>query len=73
MSDLESRLKLKNISSHLMSIAVATNVVIEQIQEYASREVENTATCNFQLSQWRPPLNFVFMQRIRHYFAGIRL
>ncbi|KAF9481431.1 GTPase activating protein [Pholiota conissans] len=44
MSDLESRLKLKSVSSHLMSIAVATNVVIEQIQDYASREVENSAT-----------------------------
>ncbi|KAH9486933.1 putative Ras GTPase-activating-like protein ngap [Psilocybe cubensis] len=44
MSDLESRLKLKNISSHLMSIAVATNVVIEQVQQYAAQEVENTST-----------------------------
>ncbi|KAF8973924.1 Rho GTPase activation protein [Flammula alnicola] len=44
MSDLENRLKLKSISSHLMSVAVATNVVIEQVQEYASREVENSAT-----------------------------
>lgn len=46
MSDLESRLKLKSIASHLMSIAVATNVVIEQVQKYASREVENSTTCN---------------------------
>ncbi|KDR84991.1 hypothetical protein GALMADRAFT_233525 [Galerina marginata CBS 339.88] len=44
MSDLESRLKLKAISSHLMSIAVATNVVIEQVQEYALREVDNSST-----------------------------
>ncbi|KIM48201.1 hypothetical protein M413DRAFT_224313 [Hebeloma cylindrosporum] len=44
MSDLESRLRLKSIASHLMSIAVATNVVIEQVQKYASREVENSTT-----------------------------
>ena len=45
MSDLEGRLRLKTIASHLMSIAVATNVVIEQVQKYASREVENSTTC----------------------------
>jgi hypothetical protein len=46
MTDLEGRLRLKSIASHLMSIAVATNVVIEQVQKYASREVENSTTCN---------------------------
>ncbi|KAF4623907.1 hypothetical protein D9613_001809 [Agrocybe pediades] len=39
MSDLENRLKLKTVSTHLLSIAVATNTVVEQVQEYASREV----------------------------------
>ncbi|KAJ3515401.1 hypothetical protein NLJ89_g1775 [Agrocybe chaxingu] len=44
MSDLENRLKLKNISTHLMAIAVAKNNVIEQVQKYASREVDNSST-----------------------------
>ncbi|KAF8873707.1 hypothetical protein CPB84DRAFT_618997 [Gymnopilus junonius] len=43
-SDLESRLKLKTISPHLLSIAVATNVVIEQVQDYASREIDNSTS-----------------------------
>lgn len=74
MSDLESRLKLKSISSHLMSIAVATNVVIEQIQDYASREVENSATCNLSIISMANSSNFKKkLQPIRRYFAGIRL
>ncbi|KAF8168097.1 Rho GTPase activation protein [Crassisporium funariophilum] len=44
MTDLETRLKLKSISSHLMSIAVAKNVVVEQVQEYATREIANSST-----------------------------
>lgn len=47
MADLESRLKLKTISSQLISIAVATNVAIEQIQQYASREVDKSTSCRF--------------------------
>lgn len=45
MADLEGRLKIKSISLHLMSIAIARNVVVEQIQEYAAREVENSTAC----------------------------
>lgn len=45
MADLESRLKLKNLSPQLMAVAVATDVVIEQIQDYASKEVESSALC----------------------------
>ena len=45
MADLESRLKLKTISSQLISIAVANNVAIKQIEEYASREVEKSTSC----------------------------
>jgi hypothetical protein len=45
MSDLENTLKLKSISRHLMSIAIANNVVIEHVREYAAREIANTSTC----------------------------
>lgn len=45
MSDFESHLKLKTTSTQLMSIAVAGNVLIEQVQELASREVDGTPSC----------------------------
>ena len=45
MSDLENTLKLKSVSRHLMSIAIANNVVIEHVRDYAAREIANTSTC----------------------------
>lgn len=45
MNDFESHLKLKTTSTQLMSIAVAGNVLIEQVQELASREVDGTPSC----------------------------
>jgi len=52
MSDLENSLKLKSISPHLMSIAIANDVVIEHVQDYAAREIVNSSTCkNNYLSQ----------------------
>ena len=45
MSDLEDTLKVKGISRHLTSIAIANNVVIEHVQDYAAREIANASTC----------------------------
>ena len=45
MSDLENTLKVESISRHLMSIAVANNVVIEHVRDYAAREIANTSLC----------------------------
>ncbi|KAJ7900348.1 GTPase activating protein [Mycena olivaceomarginata] len=42
MSDFESKFKLKTISHQLISIAVARNDLIEQVQEIATREVDGT-------------------------------
>ncbi|KAJ7225513.1 GTPase activating protein [Mycena pura] len=42
MADFESKLKLKTISNQLISIAVAKNDLIEQVQEIAAREVDGT-------------------------------
>ncbi|KAJ7487599.1 GTPase activating protein [Mycena galericulata] len=42
MADFESKFKLKTISHQLLSIAVARNDLIEQVQEIASREVDGT-------------------------------
>lgn len=39
ISDLED----VNVSTHLMSIAVANDVVIEHVQEYAAREIANSS------------------------------
>jgi len=45
MIDFESKLGLKTISTQLMSIAVAKNVLIEQVFELADREVDGTPSC----------------------------
>lgn len=45
MYDLENTMKLKSISPHLMSIAVANNVVIEHVRDYTAREIANASTC----------------------------
>jgi hypothetical protein len=45
MSDFESKFKLKTISHQLISIAVARNDLIEQVQEIATREVDGTPSC----------------------------
>ncbi|KAJ6509536.1 GTPase activating protein [Mycena vitilis] len=42
MADFESKFKLKTISHQLISIAVARNDLIEQVQEIALREVDGT-------------------------------
>ncbi|KAJ7786308.1 GTPase activating protein [Mycena metata] len=42
MADFESKFKLKTISHQLISIAVAKNNLIEQVQEVALREVDGT-------------------------------
>ena len=47
MTDFESKFRLKTTSSQLMSIAVAKNVLIEQIFEFAGREVDGTPSCEF--------------------------
>jgi hypothetical protein len=43
--DLENTMKLKSISHHLMSIAVANNVVIEHVRDYTAREIANASAC----------------------------
>ncbi|PCH33643.1 Rho GTPase activation protein [Wolfiporia cocos MD-104 SS10] len=40
MLDLESKLKLKSISNHIISIAIAENVLVDHIMELADREVD---------------------------------
>ncbi|EAU93112.2 GTPase activating protein [Coprinopsis cinerea okayama7 len=39
MTELESKLKLKHISSQLMAVAIAQDTLIVQVQEFAAREV----------------------------------
>ncbi|KAI0961569.1 hypothetical protein AcV7_000640 [Taiwanofungus camphoratus] len=44
MTDLESKLKLRNVSNHIISIAIAKNVLVDNIMELADREVDGTLT-----------------------------
>lgn len=45
MSDFERRLQLRTISSQLMSVAIAKNVLVEHVKEYVDREVDGTPSC----------------------------
>jgi hypothetical protein len=45
MTDFESKLRLKTISTQLLSLAVAKNVLIQQVFELADREVDGTPSC----------------------------
>jgi hypothetical protein len=45
MSDFERRLHLRTTSYQLMCIAIAKNVLVEHITEYADREVDGTPSC----------------------------
>ncbi|CAK5264411.1 unnamed protein product [Mycena citricolor] len=44
LSDFDTKLKLKNLSHQFISIAVARDDLIEQVQETAKREVDGTPT-----------------------------
>ncbi|KAG6890402.1 hypothetical protein C0995_008756 [Termitomyces sp. Mi166 len=39
IEDFENKLKMKNVSSHLMFLAIDQNVVVSHVQEFAAREV----------------------------------
>lgn len=42
MEEFESKLKLKTVATHLMSLAVANNKLVDHVQMLASREVDGT-------------------------------
>ncbi|KAI8995639.1 Rho GTPase activation protein [Trametes punicea] len=46
MRELEARLKMKNVNNNIMSIAIAKNVLLENIMELADREVDGTLSCD---------------------------
>ena len=47
MQEFETRLKMKNVNQNIMSIAIAKNVLLENIMELADREVDGTLTCKW--------------------------
>ena len=47
MQEFETRLKMKNVNHNIMSIAIAKNVLLENIMELADREVDGTLTCKW--------------------------
>jgi len=61
-SDLENRLKLKDVSDHLMSIAIANNSIIKHVQEYAQREVGHLTNCEFNPGCSVPSIDFALLE-----------
>ena len=47
------RLKMKNVNHNIMSIAIAKNVLLENIMELADREVDGTLTCKWSFTSRR--------------------
>lgn len=69
MCDLENILKLKSISLHLLSIAIANDVVIEHVQDYAAREIANSSTCMYNCLFIALIFLTIHLKRNRRYFG----
>jgi hypothetical protein len=71
MIDLDAKFKIREVSSQLVSIAVAKNILLSNVFEMASREVEETPSCESKFSFDRPQ-GFTDDQRTTRYFAEIQ-
>ncbi|KAF9526482.1 Rho GTPase activation protein [Crepidotus variabilis] len=67
VSDLESSLRLKSISTHLVNVAIATNSVVQHVQTYAAREVENASTSSHTLFRGNTTFTKVLEVCMTHY------
>ncbi len=54
---------MKNVNQNIMSIAIAKNVLLENIMELADREVDGTQTCEFSVSILAQSLTRAYEQR----------
>jgi len=54
MIDLDAKFKIRELSSQLVSIAVAKNILLSNVFEMAGREVEGTPSCKSTMSSVRP-------------------
>jgi hypothetical protein len=54
MIDLDGKFKIREVSSQLVSIAVAKNILLSDVFEMASREVEGTPSCESTISSVWP-------------------
>jgi hypothetical protein len=45
MTDLDTKFKIRELSSQLVSIAVAKDILLSNVFEMAGREVEGTRSC----------------------------
>ena len=55
MVDFDRKLQLKSMYTHLISIAIAKNDLIEQIFEFADREVDGTPSCELPANEVHRP------------------
>ncbi|KAI0825122.1 Rho GTPase activation protein [Trametes gibbosa] len=65
MRDLDTRLKTKNVNNNIMSIAIAKNVLLENIMELADREVDGTLSSHNTLFRG----NTVFTKTVELYMS----
>ena len=45
ISDLDTKLEVKNVSEHVIAVAKAKNCLVKNIMELADREVDGTPQC----------------------------
>ncbi|ESK88880.1 gtpase activating protein [Moniliophthora roreri MCA 2997] len=67
MTDLETKLKLKTVSTQLMSIAVADNTLIEQVSAVADREVDGSVSSHQTLFRGNNNLTRIAEQTMAWY------
>ena len=68
MRELETRLKMKNVNHNIMSVAIAKNILLEDIMALADREVDGTLTCECApvCSRWFRSLIYAPMFSAQH-------
>ncbi|KAK7058960.1 hypothetical protein VNI00_001584 [Paramarasmius palmivorus] len=67
MTDLETKLKLKTVTTQLMSIAVADNKLIEQVSALADREVDGSVSSHQTLFRGNNTLTRIAEQTMALY------
>jgi hypothetical protein len=71
MVDIDTKFKIREVSSQLVSLAVAKNILLSNVFEMAGREVEGTPSCESSIPFDRTYVDSRMTQRTTRYFAEI--
>lgn len=49
---MDTKLEIKNVADHIIAIANAKNVLIQNIMDLADREVDGTPQCQYHMTSY---------------------